>query len=116
VRALKQVVPYYRANPEYSRAVLIAVRAGSERNYETMTMSAQQHRESAEINTSLMALKDCFRACHAQASPALAYTPGLGPCKPGLGPQAQPWPTIKPGACACSEASHARRSGTALRS
>lgn len=40
---------------------------GSERNYETMSMSAQQHRESADINSSLMALKDCFRACHAQA-------------------------------------------------
>mmetsp|Transcript_39482 Transcript_39482/g.86073 ORF Transcript_39482/g.86073 Transcript_39482/m.86073 type:complete len:604 (-) Transcript_39482:205-2016(-) len=35
--------------------------AGSERNYETHYMSAQQHRESAEINCSLMALKDCFR-------------------------------------------------------
>jgi kinesin family protein 2/24 len=38
--------------------------AGSERNYETTRMSAQQHRESAEINKSLMALKDCFRSCH----------------------------------------------------
>eukprot|EP00929_Paragymnodinium_shiwhaense_P054936 TRINITY_DN27540_c0_g1_i1.p1 TRINITY_DN27540_c0_g1~~TRINITY_DN27540_c0_g1_i1.p1 ORF type:complete len:660 (-),score=179.34 TRINITY_DN27540_c0_g1_i1:234-2213(-) len=36
--------------------------AGSERNYETEQMSAAQHRESAEINASLMALKDCFRA------------------------------------------------------
>mmetsp|Transcript_106908 Transcript_106908/g.300591 ORF Transcript_106908/g.300591 Transcript_106908/m.300591 type:complete len:619 (-) Transcript_106908:183-2039(-) len=39
--------------------------AGSERNYETHYMTAQQHRDFAEINTSLMALKDCFRA-HAQ--------------------------------------------------
>jgi len=36
--------------------------AGSERNYETEKMTAAQHRESAEINSSLMALKDCFRA------------------------------------------------------
>jgi len=36
--------------------------AGSERNYETERMTAAQHRESAEINSSLMALKDCFRA------------------------------------------------------
>lgn len=36
--------------------------AGSERNYETEQMSAAQHRESAEINASLMALKECFRA------------------------------------------------------
>ncbi|CAJ1345398.1 unnamed protein product, partial [Effrenium voratum] len=39
--------------------------AGSERNYETRRMTAQQHRDFAEINKSLMALKDCFRA-HAQ--------------------------------------------------
>lgn len=36
--------------------------AGSERNYETQNMTAKQHREFAEINTSLMALKECFRA------------------------------------------------------
>jgi len=36
--------------------------AGSERNFETTKMTAAQHRESAEINASLMALKDCFRA------------------------------------------------------
>jgi len=39
--------------------------AGSERNYETHLMSARQHRDFAEINMSLMALKDCFRA-HAE--------------------------------------------------
>jgi len=38
--------------------------AGSERNYETLKMTAQMHRESADINFSLMALKDCFRAYH----------------------------------------------------
>lgn len=31
--------------------------AGSERNYETRQMTAQQHRDFAEINKSLMALK-----------------------------------------------------------
>eukprot|EP00434_Breviolum_minutum_P011549 symbB.v1.2.010184.t1/scaffold664.1/size175145/4 len=36
--------------------------AGSERNYETRQMTAQQHRDFAEINKSLMALKECFRA------------------------------------------------------
>lgn len=36
--------------------------AGSERNYETRFMTAQQHRDFAEINKSLMALKECFRA------------------------------------------------------
>lgn len=36
--------------------------AGSERNFETTKMTAAQHRESAEINRSLMVLKDCFRA------------------------------------------------------
>jgi kinesin family protein 2/24 len=35
--------------------------AGSERNYEVTQMTAAQHRESADINKSLMALKDCFR-------------------------------------------------------
>jgi len=39
--------------------------AGSERNYETTKMTAQMHRDSADINFSLMALKDCFRAYHA---------------------------------------------------
>lgn len=41
--------------------------AGSERNYETTKMTAAQHRESADINFALMALKDCFRAYHAQS-------------------------------------------------
>lgn len=40
--------------------------AGSERNYETMQMTAAQHKESADINYALMTLKDCFRAYHAQ--------------------------------------------------
>jgi len=40
--------------------------AGSERNYETIQMTAAQHRESADINFALMALKDCFRAYHMQ--------------------------------------------------
>jgi len=40
--------------------------AGSERNYETFKMSAKDHAESADINSALMALKDCFRASSAQ--------------------------------------------------
>eukprot|EP01065_Artemidia_motanka_P025403 TRINITY_DN30408_c0_g1_i1.p1 TRINITY_DN30408_c0_g1~~TRINITY_DN30408_c0_g1_i1.p1 ORF type:complete len:572 (+),score=179.32 TRINITY_DN30408_c0_g1_i1:65-1780(+) len=35
--------------------------AGSERNLDTTGMTAQEHRESAEINSALVALKDCFR-------------------------------------------------------
>ena len=44
--------------------------AGSERNYETQQHSARFHKESAEINKGLMALKDCFRmlAVRAQAA------------------------------------------------
>jgi kinesin family member 2/24 len=38
--------------------------AGSERNYETTEMSAAQHRESADINYTLMCLKNCFRTYH----------------------------------------------------
>lgn len=38
--------------------------AGSERKHETTAMSAADHRESAAINTALMALKDCCRASH----------------------------------------------------
>ena len=45
----------------YGKLTLVDL-AGSERNYETTKMSAVQHRESAEINFALMALKDCFRA------------------------------------------------------
>jgi Kinesin motor domain len=41
--------------------------AGSERNYETTKMTAAQHRESADINFALMALKDCFRAYFARS-------------------------------------------------
>jgi hypothetical protein len=40
--------------------------AGSERNYETTQMTAAQHKESADINFALMALKDCFRCYNAQ--------------------------------------------------
>ena len=38
------------------------------RRYETVRMTAADHRESAAINTSLMALKDCFRAYHYTAT------------------------------------------------
>ena len=38
--------------------------AGSERNYETLKMTAADHRSSADINVSLSALKDCFVAAH----------------------------------------------------
>merc|ERR1719197_982286 len=47
----------------YGRLLLVDL-AGSERNYETVKMTPAMHRESAQINTALMALKDCFRALH----------------------------------------------------
>jgi hypothetical protein len=48
--------------------------AGSERNYETVKMTAEMHRESADINRSLLALKDCFRAYNT-LSKRLQHTP-----------------------------------------
>jgi kinesin family member 2/24 len=47
--------------PRSSRIRLVDL-AGSERNYETWSMTAEDHRDSADINFTLMALKDCFRA------------------------------------------------------
>jgi kinesin family member 2/24 len=44
--------------------------AGSERNYETSAFTAADHRESAQINFALMALKDCFRAYHCSQTSA----------------------------------------------
>ncbi|KAK7235977.1 microtubule motor protein [Aureococcus anophagefferens] len=47
------------------RALTLVDLAGSERKWETMGMrGSAQNRESADINLSLMALKDCFRATH----------------------------------------------------
>jgi kinesin family member 2/24 len=48
--------------------------AGSERNYETVKMTPAMHRESADINKSLFALKDCFRAYNT-ISKGLTRTP-----------------------------------------
>jgi len=45
----------------YGKITLVDL-AGSERNYETTQMSGSQHKESAEINFALMALKNCFRS------------------------------------------------------
>lgn len=46
--------------------IMLVDLAGSERNYDTVQMSRAQHRESAEINSALMALKGCFRAYQLQ--------------------------------------------------
>ena len=56
----------YDKSNYYGKLTLLDL-AGSERNYETTKMTAVQHRESADINFALMALKDCFRAYHAQS-------------------------------------------------
>jgi hypothetical protein len=45
----------------YSKITLVDL-AGSERNYETVKFNGADHKESAEINMALMALKNCFRA------------------------------------------------------
>jgi hypothetical protein len=49
------------SNGTYGRLRIVDL-AGSERNYETTVMTAAMHKESAQINLALMALKDCFRA------------------------------------------------------
>ena len=46
--------------------IMLVDLAGSERNYDTVQMTRAQHRESAEINSALMALKGCFRAYQLQ--------------------------------------------------
>ena len=61
--AVLQLKLDYGDGGEASQITLVDL-AGSERKYETTTMSAAQHRESAAINTSLMALKDCCVAAH----------------------------------------------------
>lgn len=54
--------------------------AGSERNYETIKMTPSQHRESAAINSDLMALKDCFRYSFAQLKGSKTMTRGISRC------------------------------------
>jgi len=53
------------AHPAYSLIGPISLRlvdlAGSERNADTAKMSALDHRESADINTALMSLKECIQ-------------------------------------------------------
>jgi len=55
--------------------------AGSERNHETLQMSARDHAESADINSALMALKDCFRASSAQAKGASVAVRASAECR-----------------------------------
>ena len=57
-----------RVERDGGAALTLVDLAGSERKWETMGMrSRAQNRESADINLSLMALKDCFRAAHAKS-------------------------------------------------
>ena len=74
-----QVMPKYVAPTQAVPAQVVPLGrlalvdlAGSERNYETSRMRASQHKESGDINTSLMALKDCFRAHAANRAAAVA--------------------------------------------
>ena len=55
---------------EKAGSIILVDLAGSERNYETLKMSAADHMLSADINTALMSLKDCFRAAAAKAAGA----------------------------------------------
>lgn len=48
--------------------------AGSERNFETQDMTSAQHRQSAEINSSLMVLKSCLRAIAQRSSSSKTQT------------------------------------------
>lgn len=65
--------------------IMLVDLAGSERNLDTSQMTPAQHRESAEINASLMALKGCFRAYQDQLQQMhkdrnVRYGDGLGDC------------------------------------
>ena len=60
----------------YSSKLTIVDLAGSERNYETVSMTAADHRDSAEVNTSLMTLKDCFRKYHGCITTATSRSMG----------------------------------------
>ena len=51
----------FDSNKVFSKITLVDL-AGSERNYETVKFNGADHKESAEINMALMALKNCFRA------------------------------------------------------
>ncbi|CAD7962273.1 unnamed protein product [Amoebophrya sp. A120] len=50
--------------------------AGSERNFETQQMTAEQHRHSAMINSSLMTLKTCMRLLAAEQTGSASSTSG----------------------------------------
>ena len=80
-----QVMPKYVAPTQAVPAQVVPLGrlalvdlAGSERNYETSRMRASQHKESGDINTSLMALKDCFRAHAANRAAAMAPVAAAG--------------------------------------
>ena len=59
--------------PQYShvRMLTLVDLAGSERKYETMHMSVQEHKRSADINYTLMTLRHVFRTFNARISMAL---------------------------------------------
>ena len=58
---------------------------------QTVRMTAAQHRESADINFSLMALKDCFRA-HAAGRRQASAAAAAAPQPPSLRPNGVPAP------------------------
>jgi len=63
-----------RGDGEVAQRLRVVDLAGSERNFETQDMTPQQHRQSADINASLMVLKSCLRAI-AQRSRHMHATP-----------------------------------------
>jgi hypothetical protein len=65
------LVPVPNVNhPAYSLVGPVSLRlvdlAGSERNADTSKMTAKDHRESADINTALMSLKECIKSYKTQ--------------------------------------------------
>jgi hypothetical protein len=64
-RSLAAYLAHKQQGASWGSLMLVDL-AGSERNYETLQMSAVQHKESADINLALMALKNCFRAHYFQ--------------------------------------------------
>jgi hypothetical protein len=76
-------------NDDSGSSIMLVDLAGSERNDDTTNMTRAQHRESAAINSSLMALKKCFKAYQGQLQQMYSHVKAgqsdvPQPCKPSL--------------------------------